>query len=158
VLIPMAAPDALLGQNHGVVIQQAKSEDSLTGDTRQPRYSSAVTGPLPTSGADKTFRVRGIPLGWNVERLQSFLGEQNEAVDPAVQSLAKEVHGRSQTATVSFHTISVTLRASQDGRPVQMSLLGSSKQLARQQLMMVDDSFHGITTLYAPPSQHHKVE
>ncbi|KAJ4299611.1 hypothetical protein N0V90_004857 [Kalmusia sp. IMI 367209] len=154
----MAAPDALFVQNHEVVIQQAKSEDSLTGDTPQPRHSSAITGPPPTSGADKTFRVRGMPLDWSVDRLQTFLGEQDGAVDPAVQSLAKEVHGRSQTATVSFHTVPVTLRASQDGRPVQMSLLGNSKQLARQHLMMVDDSFHGITTLYAPPSKSHKAD
>jgi len=114
----MAAPDALLGQNHEVVIQQAKSEDSLTGGTPQPRHSSAIAGPPPTSGADKTFRVRGMPLDWNVDRLESFLGKQDGAVDPAVQSLAKEVHGRSQTATVSFHTIPVALRASQDGQSV----------------------------------------
>jgi hypothetical protein len=41
---------------------------------------------------------------------------------------------------------------------MQISLLTESDQLARQQLLTVDDGFHGITTLYNPPQQDHKVE
>jgi hypothetical protein len=108
--------------------------------------------------SNHTFRVRGVPLDWNVERLQTFLAEQNDATGPVVKSLADEVHGRSRTATISFHNVPGPLHTLQTGRALKISLLTESNELGRRQLLTVDDGFHGITTLYTPQKHSYKIE
>ncbi|TGJ81637.1 hypothetical protein E0Z10_g7128 [Xylaria hypoxylon] len=107
---------------------------------------------------DRTFRVRGVPLNWDVRRLQSFLTEQDDAAGPTVQSLAEEFYGRSYTATISYCNIPGPLQTAEPGRPMQISLLTKSNELTRQQILVVDDGFHGITTLYSPPQDDHKID
>jgi hypothetical protein len=111
---------------------------------------------LPKGG--RTFRVRGVPCGWNRALLESFLAEQGESAGPAVRSLAREIHGRSQTATVAFEKVSPRLQALPPGPPWQIHLPAATGPSARSHSLALDHGFLGITTLYAPPSQDHKVE
>ncbi|KAM0247492.1 hypothetical protein ACHAQJ_009831 [Trichoderma viride] len=119
--------------------------------------------PLPTDNhglarGKWTFRVRGVPHGWDRDRLESFLTEE-DFVSPAVQSLANEVHGRSQTATVTFLNVPTKLQKLPAKRPLSIHLpIPSSDQLSRSRGLTLDDGFLGITTLYAPPLQDHKVD
>ncbi|XXH04158.1 Peptide chain release factor 1, mitochondrial [Hypoxylon texense] len=97
----------------------------------------------------RTFRVRGVPCDWNRDSLQSFLAEQDDAGEPAVKSLAKEIHGRSQTATVSFRGTP---------RRLQINLPPHPTRPAEPQILTLDDAFLGVTTLFAPPEEDHNVD
>ncbi|KAH7318509.1 hypothetical protein B0I35DRAFT_451334 [Stachybotrys elegans] len=100
----------------------------------------------------RTYRVRGIPLEWDADRLRAFLEAENNspANTPLVGSLAHEIHRRSQTATISFPSGSEL--------PNRQVRLPASNSLSRPQFITIDDDFLGITTLYMPPSQHHRVD
>ncbi|RMZ79078.1 hypothetical protein DV737_g3580, partial [Chaetothyriales sp. CBS 132003] len=104
--------------------------------------------PQPPKTA-RTFRVRGVPRDWHREGLESFLAAKDDSARPTVRSLAIEFHGRSQTATVSF-------RKAPGGSRIPLSVppevLGGSPSLT------LDDSFLGVTTLYSPHPQDHKVD
>jgi hypothetical protein len=104
-----------------------------------------------------TFRVRGVPHDWDRDRLRSSLTEQGSA-SPVVQSLASEIHGRSQTATVSFLNVPSQLWNLPAGRTWDIPLPVPSDQLSGSRGLALDDGFLGITTLYAPPPPDHKVE
>ncbi|KAL7955579.1 hypothetical protein V8C34DRAFT_316314 [Trichoderma compactum] len=80
----------------------------------------------------RTFRVRGVPHDWNRDRLASFLAEYGYA-GPSVQSLAIEVHGSSQTATVTF----------QDVPSQPQEYLPLSDQTRRLQKLILDTAFLG---------------
>jgi hypothetical protein len=98
----------------------------------------------------RTYRLRGVPLSWDANRVRAFLTENYLTEPQCVYSLAREVHGRSKSATVSFQDI-----VSPSSLQVPIS---TADQLARPQVITIDDDFYGITTLYRPPSQNHKVE
>ncbi|KAI0864359.1 hypothetical protein F4860DRAFT_441662 [Xylaria cubensis] len=135
--------------------QSCSSQESLIGPRQSVstdiRHSKSFNG-------DRTFRVRGVPLDWDIKRLQSFLAEQDDAAGPTVQSLAEEVHGRSYTATISYCNIPNPLQTAESGRPMQISLLSKSDELSRHQILVVDDSFHGITPFYSPSQADHKID
>jgi len=104
---------------------------------------------LPTRGL--TFRVRGVPLDWDIDRLKSLLADKVGPAGPIISSLALEIHGRSRTATVSFQTPPT--------RDFLLIPLGEAPNpLTGPQSLSLDDGFFGITTLFVPPSQDHKVE
>ncbi|CAH0046042.1 unnamed protein product [Clonostachys solani] len=94
------------------------------------------------SGAGKVFRVQGIPLDWNVDRLGSVLESEGDFLSPSVRSLAIEIHGRWNTATVSFIGVPQPIKS-------RIALPTTADQADRLWLTL-DDHFHGITTLYAP--------
>lgn len=106
----------------------------------------------------RTFRVRGVPHDWNRDRLASFLTE-NGYVSPVIQSLANEIHGRSQTATATFQSVPNQLqeRLADPAKGIGL-YVPSSDQHSRPRSLMLDTAFLGVTTLYAPPPQDHKVE
>jgi hypothetical protein len=108
-----------------------------------------------TPKAGQTFRVRVVPLEWDGERLQSLLVEQDSNSGPNIRSLADEVDGRSRTATITFAIIPHQLLPQTNW---SIPLVMAAGQLNRPQTVTLDDSFLGITTLYAPPPQDHKVE
>lgn len=106
----------------------------------------------------RTFRVRGVPHDWNRDRLTSFLTE-NGYVGPVIQSLANEIHGRSQTATATFQSVPNQLQELLHDPANGIGLyVPSSDQHSRPRSLMLDTAFLGVTTLYTPPPQDHKVE
>ncbi|KAI3572140.1 hypothetical protein IWW34DRAFT_824446 [Fusarium oxysporum f. sp. albedinis] len=107
----------------------------------------------------RTFRVRGAPLDWDADRLRSFLAEREGSVGVIVKSLAHEIHGRSRTATVTFQTVPLRLQALQTGRTWSILLpKPSGCQSTRDQYLELDDGFLGITTLFTPPADDHRVD
>jgi hypothetical protein len=104
----------------------------------------------------RTFRIRGVPLDWDANILQSFLADRDDLIDPSVRSLAQEIHGRSQTATVSSqHDRRPPVKATTSW---QIPLPPDATSSARLRSLTLDDGFVGVTTLYAPQPEHHKIE
>ena len=103
--------------------------------------------PTPPRRTRLTYRVRGVPLEWEESRLQSFLATLGHSPDhgPTIGSLATEIHGRSLTATVAFQAGGSWEVPPADSGP-------SEPQIG------LDHDFLGITTLYTPSEDHHKVE
>ncbi|PVH72158.1 hypothetical protein DL98DRAFT_660217 [Cadophora sp. DSE1049] len=60
-------------------------------------------------------RSSGVPLDWDIDRLQSFLADQDDSTGPIVRSLAVEVDGLSHTATVTFRNVPRPLQIPQAG-------------------------------------------
>lgn len=109
--------------------------------------------PSPTSNSKRfrqTHRVRGVPLTWDISRLQAFLASQRSFGDALVYSLATELQGNSRSATAFLggSKTSGQIHVQNDvmdkpSRPVTLSL---------------DQEFLGITTLFAPGDDDHKLE
>ena len=123
-----------------LVFRRAQSATKATRQDQQPLKN------------DNTFRVRGVPPHWDAEVLRSFLAEHHQSTDLVVKSLALELHGRSRTGTVMFQTTA--------SLPKTRILLPkpNGSQLTPGEYLTLDDDFHGITTLFAPPPEDHKVE
>ncbi|KAK0620759.1 hypothetical protein B0T14DRAFT_522091 [Immersiella caudata] len=111
---------------------------------------------LPNVG--KTFRIRGLPLQWGAQRAQLFVAEHYGPADPVVMSLAPEIHGGSSIATVTFLDGAPLPKPLQTGSRWRIPLPRSTSQPARLDYLTVDGDFHGITPLFAPPPDDHKVE
>jgi hypothetical protein len=109
--------------------------------------------PPPKEG--KTFRVRGVPLEWDKPRVLSFLADQDSVAGPCIRSLASEVNGGDGTATVSFESTPLPLRKTLTGNSWQLPL---PEETPRPRQLTLDDDFFGLTTLYAPPPEDHKIE
>lgn len=99
----------------------------------------------------RTFRIIGIPIDWDRQQLQSFLENQESITSASIESLALEDHGGPQVATATFEGI---LR--QNGR--SWSILMPAISSNRKQYLAIDEDFHGMTALYTPPLQDHKIE
>lgn len=114
------------------------------------RRPTSATTPLsdPEVGNAKTYRIRGVPIEWQKDQLQSFLAGQDGCDDPIIKSLALEVHGRSKTGTATF----------QDGTKPPKRLRGNLQPSDVDQTLGIDDSFLGLTTLFAPSPEDHQVE
>lgn len=130
------------------------SEPTPTNAKLQPEHAD----PKPPKYS-KTFRVRGVPLDWNSNKLQHFLEEDDSSSAPVVKSLAVEIGGRSNTATVTFQNLPARLQTPQAGQSWRIALPQTSdSQPVRDQYLMFDLDFLGITTLYTPALEDHKVE
>ena len=105
----------------------------------------------------KTFRIQGVPVEWDVERLRSFIEDQEPSLGPSIESLACEIHGRSKTGTISF---GVKPNQPEPGKQAWRIALpkGPEPQPARHRYLELDDGFLGMTTLYRPLAEDHKVE
>ncbi|KAK2055584.1 hypothetical protein LY76DRAFT_628220 [Colletotrichum caudatum] len=102
----------------------------------------------PKVGGAKNYRIRGVPLAWNNNDLQSFLLMQDGCYDPVVKSLATEAHGRSMTGTATFR----------DGTDPPTTLQGSLRPEEVSQTLTLDRGFLGLTTLSSPSPEDHKVD
>jgi hypothetical protein len=98
-----------------------------------------------------TFRVTGIPTSWDRQQIHSFLQNQGSMTDIFIESLASEEHGGLQVATVTFEN---TLLQHGPSRSIPIPSESNSRKL----YLTVDKDFHGITALYVPPVQDHKIE
>jgi protein SERAC1 len=110
-------------------------------------------------GSGTVFRVRGIPTDWDMGQTESFLaGHYSPASAPSVQSLALEFHRRSKTATFMFlHDVSMPAVTRPNG-VWRISLPKSLRGERANQYLILDTDFYGITTLFAPAVDEHKLE
>ncbi|RKL27770.1 hypothetical protein BFJ72_g12898 [Fusarium proliferatum] len=136
---------------------EPRDADRVSGRVSQASRTVRVDLTPPQNG--RTFRVRGVPLDWDANRLESFLADQECSTGPVVRSLATEIHDRSQSATVTFQNASYYLQAIPAGQTRSILLPKSSEnQSAPPGYLALDGDFFGITTLYAPPLDDHKVD
>lgn len=119
------------------------------------RQTPATLSSSEPSKYDRTFRVRGVPLGWDSEGLKSFLTEHDNTAGPVIKSLANEIGGRSSTATVIFQNVPVPLQ--KKAWSIRISSTTENPPV-RDQYISLDDEFLGITTLYTPSPDDHKIE
>ncbi|KAM0260506.1 hypothetical protein ACHAQJ_002739 [Trichoderma viride] len=103
---------------------------------------------------EDTFRVSGIPDDWDRQQLQSFLKNQENITNVAIESLASDIHGGSQVATVSF----VNASRQHDRRWSILIPVVSDIKPNHKQYLTVDKDFHGITVLYTPILQDHQID
>ncbi|PQK14249.1 hypothetical protein BB8028_0004g11790 [Beauveria bassiana] len=94
-----------------------------------------------SGSSTKTFRITGVPNGWDKEKLKSFMG--NYFQDVSIQSLAPRIDGGSGQATA--------ILGDQVGNanPSGTSTIGG---------LTWDTDFVGMTTLFAPPQDDHKLD
>ncbi|EJP65979.1 nacht and ankyrin domain containing protein [Beauveria bassiana ARSEF 2860] len=94
-----------------------------------------------SGSSTKTFRITGVPNGWDKEKLRSFMG--NYFQDVSIQSLAPRIDGGSGQATA--------ILGDQVGNanPSGTSTIGG---------LTWDTDFVGMTTLFAPPQDDHKLD
>lgn len=132
----------------------------MDGPRKKPKIApnppQEASQPDSRPNAGLTFRVRGVPSGWGHGELKSFLAERDESASPTVWSLADEIHGLSRTATVSFQNLPSQLQKAGDSWKIPLP--AAPNQPSRPQSLTLEGGFLGITTLYAPPSQDHKIE
>lgn len=95
----------------------------------------------------KVWRIRGVPVDWDRRKLQSFLKKKLENVSPTIKSLALEIHGNSQTATAILP----------GELPAELCIRQADENFPAQ-FLTLQHHFLGITTLYRPPKEDHKVE
>ncbi|KAH7123390.1 hypothetical protein B0J13DRAFT_153463 [Dactylonectria estremocensis] len=130
----------------------------LLGRHTAPSSRSVHPARKATKGS-RTFRVRGVPLGWDADRLQSFLAGHESSAGATVKSLAHEIHRRSRIATVTFQNVPSQLESLRTGQTWSISLPNPSEnQPVRSHPLTLDDDFLGITTLYTPPLEDHRVD
>ncbi|KAF7546312.1 hypothetical protein G7Z17_g8529 [Cylindrodendrum hubeiense] len=87
-----------------------------------------------------------------------YVGPISEAAslaDLVIKSLAYETHGQSSTATVTFQNIPLPLV--KETWSIQLPIT-TENQHGRDQYLVLGDDFLGITTLYTPPPNDHKIE
>ncbi|KAI5460811.1 hypothetical protein BGZ63DRAFT_445733 [Mariannaea sp. PMI_226] len=124
------------------IIRQANhgsSPDSFDDDPSAPKEP-------------KTFRVRGVPRNWNLNQLQIFLRESVSFSPLNVMSLAPEVHGRTQSATIVFPD----QQPPRELKSWRIPFLAEGQPQNRQRrILELDTEFLGMTTFYDPrPGQY----
>lgn len=103
-----------------------------------------------------TFRIRGVPLDWSRKRLRSHLEQHDSCSSPAIKSFALETDCLSYTATVVFTNPPLF---AQQPKPWKVSLDETSgTQSSDGGHLSIDDGFLGITTLFSPKPNDHKLE
>ncbi|KAH7186205.1 uncharacterized protein B0J16DRAFT_400214 [Fusarium flagelliforme] len=98
----------------------------------------------------RTYRVQGVPIEWDKERLRSFLVEAGVSATPVIQSLARESHNRSSTATVVFQDSPTILQ-------VQLPEVFAVSTPKRPMYLELDTQFLGLTKLYSPMPDDHQI-
>jgi hypothetical protein len=112
----------------------------------------------------RIFRVKGIYLQSTYD-IRSILEDHNElrskdsTAELSIKSLAIEAHGRSRVATISFKSVPTKLISGHkwtlDIADSEQSAPGGSHP---KRALTINDHFHGLTVLYSPPPEKHKVE
>ncbi|KAL7913986.1 hypothetical protein GGI35DRAFT_475827 [Trichoderma velutinum] len=121
------------------------------------RTSSAESQRLEKILTPTTYRVSGVPLDWDRDKLWSFLKRSIRADVMVIESLAPEANIESQTATV---TITGSYLPHWPGITRQYSLLEeySNESQYFDRSLSVEREFIGLTTLYEPPARDHKID
>jgi protein SERAC1 len=116
-------------------------------------------------GAGRVFRIRGIPVTWEIEDIRSILVHhedmkvQDKAPDPTIISLAEEAHGQSKVGTVKFRVLPTKLDKIHL-LSIRVPSTSNNGQLSTPKdiILALDDEFFGITTLYCPSPEDYKAE
>ena len=106
---------------------------------------------------ERVFRVQGIPLDLTQSKLKSVLTARYTATDDqiVIKSLAVDYGGENQVATISFKSLPPELNR-REPRDEWTQVVPAGSQ--RQSYWTVDDDFHGLTVLFSPPTDEHKLE
>lgn len=101
----------------------------------------------------KTYRINGVPKGWELDRLTDFLRDEfikKEDGFVEVRSLCVDLGGKLKTATVMFDIDNYTMH--QD----QWNIKLPAKRPADQRTLNIEAEFLGLTILAAPsvPEEH----
>lgn len=121
--------------------------------------SDPASVPEPRRGpkGGSTYRIRGVPLDWDMDQLQHHLELHEPDAQPVVKSLADEIDGYFRTATVNFLNPPASEKTV---RPWYIPLPQAEEdELAVSSLpLRLDSGFIGTTTLFAPPAEDHEIE
>ncbi|ETR97188.1 hypothetical protein M419DRAFT_92340 [Trichoderma reesei RUT C-30] len=123
----------------------------LTRCTVKPERSER-----PKIPHDLTFRISGIPIDWDREVLRKVLMAETNIADVSIKSLAHEANTDFQTATATLGNAPSNFRNVQSWQ-IRVPELPNTQPGAKQWLV-VEKDFLGITTLYAPPPDDHKID
>ncbi|PTB68134.1 hypothetical protein BBK36DRAFT_1114998 [Trichoderma citrinoviride] len=104
-----------------------------------------------------TYRVMGVPIDWDRERLRLFLTAETNLESLSIKSLAREANTDFQTATATLGDAPSHLRNIQSWQ-IRIPKAPNAQPFGEQQWLVVERDFLGITTLYAPPPDDHKVD
>ncbi|KAH7013689.1 hypothetical protein EDB80DRAFT_863617 [Ilyonectria destructans] len=121
-------------------------------ETSEGAKSADVT---KKTNSPTTWRVVGVPLDWSAERLQDFLADR-QGTTPVVKSIAQEIDGSSKTATITFQDRPHFSTSHQSER-IQLPT-ASDGDITPDQSITLDKGFLGITTLYTPRLDDHKID
>ncbi|QYT05472.1 hypothetical protein H0G86_012366 [Trichoderma simmonsii] len=106
---------------------------------------------------ETTYRVSGVPLDWDHEKLRTFLMRMELAEVMVMKSLAHEANIESQTATV---TLTNSYMQQWPGKSRQFSLSEEHDNdfLDLNRSVSVENDFIGLTTVFEPPVRDHKID
>ncbi|KAL6690734.1 hypothetical protein J3F84DRAFT_398202 [Trichoderma pleuroticola] len=125
--------------------------------------SSHDNGSVPQSQSKRiqkggsTFRIRGVPLSWDMNQLQRHIELHEPASQPVVKSLATEIDGHFKTATVNFLNPPLTVQTTKPWY-IPLPETGESELAVSNLPLRLDGDFLGITTLFSPPAEDHDVD
>ncbi|KAL7815934.1 hypothetical protein V8C44DRAFT_323407 [Trichoderma aethiopicum] len=119
--------------------------------------STSIPEPRRGPKGGSTYRIRGVPLGWDKDQLQHHVELHERDAQPVVKSLADEVDGYFKTATVNFLN---PPSPEKSVKPWYIPLpQDEESELAVSSLpLRIDSGFIGITTLFAPPTEDHEID
>lgn len=118
---------------------------------RRPRKG---TQPHKSPSKKVTYRVQGIPIGWDEDDLRKAITNHfatSSAI--AIDAFSKAVDNRQRVCTISFNNLPPALRAI--ARDEHYPTLDPLHPLYPLHL---DQGFLGLSVLYAPPAQEHEIE
>lgn len=104
-----------------------------------------------------TYRVSGVPLDWDLKKLETFLMCRELAESMTIDSIVQEANIESKTATV---TLTNSHLQHSPGKSHQFSLSEEyhNDVLNLDRSLSLENDFIGLTTLYEPPARDHKIE
>ncbi|KAK4060816.1 uncharacterized protein Triagg1_10586 [Trichoderma aggressivum f. europaeum] len=112
---------------------------------------------LRTPKGGSTFRIRGIPLNWDMDQLQRHIELHESASQPVVKSLAAEIDGHFKTATINFLNPPSPVQAAKPWY-IPLPETDESKLAVSNLPLRLDGGFLGITTLFSPPVEDHDID
>jgi hypothetical protein len=119
--------------------------------------------------AGRVFRLSGVPLDWDQDRLQDFLAQQDALRLPDGSAFAPHIsfpfcdvsYPETKTAMVTLHDTPPSLRRIPKLSmrvPESPAQPQASQAPVRSRFIKLDDEFIGLTTLFSPQLGHHEVE